>query len=301
MDNYLFLPRALAAAFYDAAFASALGLVLAKLWLARDAEPALHTRFRRTTFLCATSILLALCAQSYLTTATMIGASALADVRLQLATVLTDTHAGRNILACTALVLVFLLALTSPRRAQSGTDTWITLGLLTTLAAVRAASGHAAADGDFTLPEYVQFAHLISIAIWAGSVIAAGLIVLPTLNPTDTLTFTRKLSRTVTVALLFILLSGIYNSYRGLGGSLKPLATTQWGYLLDAKLALVLIALAMGALNRRTLQTNSTLTPQLSIRLTAVLRVEAIVMLLILILSAFLANSPPANMGDMPM
>jgi putative copper resistance protein D len=302
MDNFLFLPRSLAAALYDAAFAAAFGFVLANLWLQPEGDATVSARLRHGTRLSAVAMLLAVAAQAYLTTATMVGSAALAEVRGQLWTVLTGTHAGRNLLAAIALLLISLPALALRTRAQSRAQTWIALGLLTTLAAVRAASGHAAADGDLTLPEYIQCIHLTSIAIWSGGVIAAGLIVLPAFerarNSAEITAFTRKLSRTVTIALVCIVLSGVYNAYRGLAGSLKPLATTQWGALLDAKLALVFIALAMGATNRRILQTGSALTPQQSARLTRTLRAEAVVMLLILAVSAFLANSPPA---DMPM
>jgi copper resistance protein D len=101
----------------------------------------------------------------------------------------------------------------------------------------------------------------LATALWAGSVIVAGIIVLPgmlrRLDIDRIAPFTRKLSRAVTVGLSLIVLSGIYNSYRGLGGSLTPLAGTQWGKVLDLKLALI--------------------------------------MLLILTVSAWLANSPPAN------
>jgi putative copper resistance protein D len=297
MDNFLFLPRALAAALYDAAFAAAFGMVLAELWLGRDVEPALRTYLRRASLLCAFAMLVALCAQAYLATATMVASAAYAEVRSQLKTVLTETHQGRNIFTTGKMTLLLLLALASRSYKRPRARPWVLLAMLTLFAAVRSSSGHAAADGDFKLPEYVQFIHLTSIAIWSGGVIAGGM--LPALLRRQLLeaipTFTRKLSTTVTVALLLVILSGIYNSYRGLGGSIKPLASTQWGYLLDAKTILVLAAIAMGALNRRMLHANPTLTEQQSARLTAVLRAEAVVMLLILTVSAFLANSPPAD------
>jgi len=297
MDNFLFIPRALAATFYDAAFAAAFGMVLGSLWLGREEAVPLRASLRRGVFTCAAIMLLALCAQAYLATATMIASSAFAEVRGQLLSVLTDTHAGRNLVATGAVVLVLLLVLLFIRRTGRS-QIWVSLALLIALAAVRSANGHAASDGDFTLPECVQFIHLTAIAVWAGGVIAGGLLVLPALlrgrNGDAMLAFTRRLSLTVTSALLLVVLSGVYNSYRGLAGTIKPLAHTQWGLLLDAKIALVLAASAMGALNRRMLQ-HQTLTPQQSTCLTTTLRYEAIIMLLILTISAFLANSPPAT------
>jgi putative copper resistance protein D len=109
--------------------------------------------------------------------------------------------------------------------------------------------------------------------------------------------FARSLSRAVTIALLLILLSGLYNSWRGLGGSLTPLTGTEWGRSLDLKLVLVGIALTLGASSRRMLGSNRGPSHNELSRLTRLVRIEAVVMLLVLAVSAWLANSPPANPG----
>jgi len=90
-------------------------------------------------------------------------------------------------------------------------------------------------------------------------------------------------------------LSGLYNSYRGLGGAVAPLVQSQWGILLDLKLTLVCIAIAMGAANRQTLRRNRSLSSTQTFRMARILRAEAVVMLLILLVSGWLANSAPAN------
>ena len=299
MDNFLLLPRTLAAAALDIAFAGSIGLVIAGLWSELDPAAKLYRKLRKAKRFCSIAMLVALPVQAWLLTATMTGSSLPREIRSQLVPVLTATHAGRVLLCSFALALIFffLLLLYPGDSRRTGTQ-WLILALFG-LAATRAATGHAAADGDFTLPEWVQLVHLVSIAIWAGSVMAAGFIVLPTMLR-DRLTepagkFTRKLSRNVTIALALIVLSGIYNSYRGLGGSLTPLVHTQWGHLLDIKIALVLAAVAMGASSRRILQRNHILSLQQVSSLAVALRTEAIVMLLILTVSAWLANSPAAN------
>jgi putative copper resistance protein D len=298
MDNYLLLPRALAATLSDGSFAALFGIVLAGLWLTRQRPTALRTTLQRVSLACAALLLLALCGQAFLVTASMIGSMDPAAVRLQIRAVLTETHAGRNLIAQTCVVFPLMASLAFRRMHTTSAHPWLLLTLATLLAAVRAASGHPASDGDFTLPEYMQFLHLTSIAVWSGSVIVAGLLVLPSLlrdRDHDAIgQFLRKLSGTVTAALLFVILSGVYNAWHGLGGSLRPLAGTQWGYLLDAKLVLVLAALALGFLNRRTLRRNPALSLKLAASLTTMLLTEAVVMLLILTVSAFLANSPPA-------
>ncbi len=299
MDNFLLLPRTLTAAAFDIAFAGAIGLVIVGLWSELDPDEKLCRKLRNARRFCSIAMLVALAVQGLLLTATMTGSPLWREIRSQLALALTGTHAGRVLLCSFALALIFFaLLLLYPGIKKRARTRWL-LAALVGLAATRAETGHAAGDGDFRLAEWVQLAHLISIAIWAGSVMAAGFIVLPAMLR-DQLTepigkFMRKLSRNVTIALVLIVLSGIYNSYRGLGGSLTPLVQTQWGYLLDIKIALVLVAVAMGASSRRMLQRNRILSLRQVSRLTVVLRIEAIVMLLILTVSACLANSPPAN------
>ena len=170
-------------------------------------------------------MLVGLCAQALLATATMIGSASFAAVRMQFVDVMTGTHAGRALL-CNGVVSLLLLAMVPVRRLwNSRIGTAFLLTVFATLAATRAATGHPAADGDFTLPELVQFVHLASIAIWSGGVIAAGFFVLPELLRMQQIEavaqFGRRLSNTVTVAVLLIVLTGLYNSYRGLGGSLS--------------------------------------------------------------------------------
>lgn len=297
MDNFLFLPKALAAALSDTAFAASVGLVIVSLWLQSDSEERLRGRLRRGLELCSAVMLLALAAQTYLLTTTMIGSTDFTAVRGQFVTVMTATHAGRVLLCSVCITLALLVLLAVQRRWKSRTQTWSLLAVLVALAAIRAASGHPAADGDFTLPEFVQFIHLLSISIWAGGIIAAGFFVLPKLLRVQQneaiAAFLRALSRTVTITLLLIVLSGLYNSYRGLGGSVGPLVRTQWGGLLDCKIFLVCVAVAIGANNRRMLLRNRTLSLPQTSRLTLVVRAEGVVMVLILLASALLANSPP--------
>src|SRR6266702_1415702 len=297
MDNFLFLPRALAATVYDVAFASASGLIVAGLLLTPGWKGKL--KLQRKAFACALAMLIALGGQAWLLTATMAGSSELRLISPQLTEVITSTHAGRALLCNSAAALLFLLVLLIARQRQTRTSSAGPLTALALLAATRAATGHAAADGDFSLPEFVQFFHLVSIAIWSGGVMAAGYFVVPRMlyeiQFESLLAFTRRLSQLITIAILLVAFTGTYNSYRGLGASLSPLTRTQWGGFLIAKVVLVCSAVSLGAYNRRILRAGPSLSALHASRLARTLRVEAIVMLLILAVSAWLANSPPAN------
>jgi putative copper resistance protein D len=301
MDNFLFLPRALAAALFDIAFAAAFGLVLSSLWLHRKQQRAMLSKLRRMSILCGVAMLVALAAQAYLLIATMAGSAAFPTIRAQAASVIADTHAGRVLVLNVAVSLIFLVLLPLRQMRHSRTGAYSCIALLALLAATRSAIGHSAGDGDFTLPELVQFVHLTAIAIWSGGVMAAGLFVLPATlrgGQIEAMShFTRRLSKTVTIALLLVVSSGIYNSWRGLGGDLHPLAGTQWGLLLDVKVLLVCAALTLGAFSRRLLGSTPNLVPAQATRLVRLQRAGAAVMLLILTVSAFLGNSPPANPG----
>jgi putative copper resistance protein D len=308
MDNYLFLPRAAAAALYDLSFAAATGLTLCLLWLPAGTAH-LHRRLRRALLSASILTVCALTAQLWLITATMIGAATPHDVLPQLHDVLTATHAGR-IASAAILPALLLLTLSAIAAAQaSKLDTTrspqrllkTSLATVVILAILRSATGHAAAQGDFNLDEAVQLLHLAATALWAGLILAAGLLIAPRLrNATDAVTLThlgRRISAAATLAIGVVILSGLYNAWRGLGGvHLHPLVNTQWGVLLTTKSALVSAALLVGLYNRLLLRRNPELTPADAARFTRSLCLEACIMLAILTLSAFLANSMPANM-----
>jgi putative copper resistance protein D len=310
MDNFLLLPRALVAFLFDAGFAGALGAMLCLLWLRRDESVALAEqslvgrRIRWPLLGCAMGMVAALPCQAWLTTATMLGSASAADVWPQLKDVLTATHAGRVLVPDFALAVALLgaaaWAAAVGGRARGGRRLWLWggLALAVLLGAMRSASGHAAGDGDFSLRELVQFVHLMATAVWAGGVMLAGWVVLPRLRCAASLEpvthFGRRLSLAATWAVVLVAISGIYNAWLGLDGHLPPLVHTQWGWLLTAKSALVLLALGMGARNRWLLARNDLLEPQDAAEFVRWMRVEAAVMLAILAVTGFLASSAPA-------
>ncbi|WP_263333054.1 copper resistance D family protein [Acidicapsa dinghuensis] len=174
------------------------------------------------------------------------------------------------------------------------------IGLVVCFLAFRSFNGHAASDGDFTLREAMQFLHLCSIATWSGGVIIAGLITAPCLasaNHFDDLAlFGRRLSQTITVALAIVIATGIYNSWEGQGGSLVPLPHTPWGRMLLLKLSFVLLALGHGARVRFLLKAPLPWTDRQATIMRRWLRTEAMLMIAVIVCSAWLANLPPGEM-----
>lgn len=123
---------------------------------------------------------------------------------------------------------------------------------LALVAASRSAAGHAAAGGDGTLREAMDWLHLISVSIWGGSLIAVLLLVFPRWHrtePSGQAEFGSGFSRLAAWALFAVLVTGIYNAWQML-----PQASTFWtshyGRLLALKLLFVAGMVACGAVNR---------------------------------------------------
>ena len=291
--------RVCAAAAVNVAHAASAGTLFNRLWLGRSNTPAIERRLRYWLTGSSALMVVAIPLQLILLAAAMTG-----DLSWKLAwSALPDvmtTHSGL-ILARSFCFLPFLLAFSLvPFALSNKAGIWIGIALLLGITVYRAAIGHAASDGDLTVRELMQLLHLSSIAIWGGGVVIAGLVVAPQLtvvgNTEEVVQFGRRLSRTVTIAFIIVFLSGIYNAWRGLGGSLSPLIHTAWGRTLMAKVCIVLIALLHGGRVRLLLQEDRSSKSDRMAVMKRWLRAEASLMLCVLVVSAWLANLPPADM-----
>lgn len=286
----------------DVAYATSLGVLLNRLWLGEIeiGVKRLHTSLK----VCSLVMLAGVPLQFLLLSASMTGDeswkaawSALPDV--------AATHSGRALIA--GLCFVVILVAFSLRGSALRNRVPAGIAIMLCFLASRAFYGHAASDGDFTLREGVQFLHLCAISAWGGGVVVAGLITVPQLamtglavtGPTDTdavVRFARRLSQTVTVALGVVILSGLYNAWKGLGGSLAHLPDSSWGRMLLLKVLFVILALGHGARVRLLLRKDNGRIPDRPVLMPRWLRVEALLMLVVLICSGWLANLPPADM-----
>ena len=229
--------------------------------------------------------------------ASMSGSSGFTGNLVLVPDILSSTHQGKLWYITSAALVLLLVAAFGARRINRPVLRWPFVVSLLLIACTKAASGHAANEGDFSLAESFMLLHVLGIAIWAGAIVASGFLVLPHLaqfsDPAALWSYGKLLSKTVTWALAAILISGIYTSDRELNGALSGLWQSGWGRILMTKIAFVLLALALGACTRfRCVQRPATSrTIALMVRL---MRAEAVVMILILSLSGVLANTPPA-------
>ena len=259
-------------------------------------------------------LLLALCVHFALLTADFSGAASFTQCVREMPGMIV-THAGKmDVLGIGAALLLTVLVWLPVVQA------WRSVALTALLCCVlllRAASGHAATEGDFTLSELLQGVHLCSMAVWSGAILVSGLYVLPRLrdevHATSTeeasssasvpessparLTYMRQLSRVSTWAVALVFVTGLLKSYRALGGSLGHLRSGGWGYILLLKISCVVLALCLGALNRLWLQRKHTWDARSVHRSMLALRLEAVCMLLILALSAALGSVNPPDIS----
>ncbi len=286
----------------DAGFAAAGGCLLAIHWLniatGREATGnGTLIRLRRILLLCVAGMALGQIVHPWFAAASMGGSDNFANNLALIPDILSSTHQGKVwYLGSLGLVaLVATLIFTKLRFTTAGS--WAFGAALTLVGCAKAASGHAAGDGDFTLAEIAMLLHIAGTAVWAGAVIASGLIVVPDLaklgGSLPLWSYATLLSRTVTRALIALSLSGIYTSWRELNQNPDGLWSSEWGKILLVKITLVSIALAMGAVTRfKCVQCPAT--SERAALMVRLLRAEALSMIVILCLSALLANTAPA-------
>jgi copper transport protein len=165
---------------------------------------------------------------------------------------LTRTLSGRPGLALVARLALLAAAavlLGRQRRRERLSRTTLVVGavLAVGLALTWAAAEHASAGIQVPAAMTSSVLHLLAMAAWLG-----GLTALLTLLHRGTLpaTVAVRFSRLATVSVAVLAVTGVYQSWRGLG-SPDALADTTYGRLLLAKLAAVALMLTAATVSRR--------------------------------------------------
>ncbi|SAK65706.1 copper resistance D domain-containing protein [Caballeronia calidae] len=302
-DDPLWLAQTAFAALADIAFATALGALLLNAWLSREqafapVSPARlgWRRAARGGLAAAAALMLCNLVSLWLQSAAMSGAP-LADAGASLWLVATGTHAGIGWSVALAGSVLLSLAAAGGGPLSASRIGWAGLAALI-VAAGKSAIGHAADAGTFSVAEAVQTLHLLATGVWGGIVIA-GAFVLPALDTSVARAFlirtVARMSRTATIAVAFVVLTGIFNAWRGIGGSPSVLTASAWGHALIVKIVLIAAALAFGALNRwsglpRLQRSASTMDAHTVIN---VIRIEAVTMAGVFVAAAVLSHSVP--------
>ena len=177
----------------------------------------------------------------------------------------------------------------------------------------RSIVSHAAVDGDFTLTVAVDWLHLLLVCLWVGMVLLGAFVALqrPPQNQSDaadSATWVSSLSTTATIALACILLTGLQKVWWATPSIGQLLAST-YGVILLVKLLLVGAAIVLGGINRlfvlpplliglRNLARPGAALHRQFVR---VLRIEAVVLLLVLVAAAVLSGTPAPGEGQVPL
>jgi putative copper export protein len=149
--------------------------------------------------------------------------------------------------------MVLLAALWTLWRGWSCLSAWLLLiASLVTMLLVSVTS-HAGEDGLWSIVNLVNWLHLVGISLWGGAIIVYALMIMPELRQggdvPQTVTAVARLSTLATMALVIVLLSGLFNSWHQLNGW-SDLWVTPYGEVLSIKLSLVAVMMLIGALNR---------------------------------------------------
>ncbi|MDR5731117.1 CopD family protein [Caballeronia sp. LZ025] len=299
----LWLLQVFFAALADLAFASALGALLLRVWLGRERafasmSPARrgYRRALRMSIVSALVFVACIIASLWLQSAAMSG-SPILDAGASLWLVATATHAGVGwAVACAGGVLLALASGTG-KAFGAGRVAAAVLGAIVA-AAGKAAVGHAADAGAFSIAEGVQTLHLLATGVWGGVVIA-GAAVLPALDTSvaraSLMRIVSRMSHAAAIAVALVIATGVFNAWRGTGGSADVLTGSGWGRALLLKSALIACALMLGALSRwsalpRLQRTASTTDAHTVIN---VMRVEAVLMVMVFVTASVLSHSVP--------
>lgn len=297
--------QAFATMVINATFAWMIGALASRTWLHQDDDAMLGAV--RTKLSSSLGIALWLC-MAALVLSLWQAAATMGDVRLlrtdmPLLQAFATTHYGMA--AFTGLGMLLLAAVVSmagSRRSSGPRTDLLIAGLLGGFAVSRVTLGHAFEHGPFSVAVVIEWAHLLLMALWVGTVMTAAWIVLPYFAGVAAIkrspsAYLSAVSTWATVALAGILITGLFNTFRVLARP-TDLVTTDYGWVLTTKLTFVVFAIGLGAYNRfvgfpKALgiwrgSEKPSLGPAMLI-----LRIESIALLMVLGAAAVLTGSAP--------
>lgn len=173
-----------------------------------------------------------------------------------LPTVLLRTHYGHLwVVRPAALAALWIGWWAGKRRLDSRAISMFMLGAGAVIAMTRSASGHAANRGDLTLPELMDWLHLLSSSVWGGGLIALSIVVLPKMIELHQhrraliAYIAHRFSTLAGIALSTILVTATYNAWIRVG-SFRALWGTPYGRIVVIKILLLFVLITIGISNR---------------------------------------------------
>ena len=249
------LPYIAVSAFDIIALVLVIGPLATTLWIIpKEARKAFENRLWR--FTGAALATLTLSSMTLLVGRTLeMSRQGLSEVAHWLPLVVRETPFGRVWLVRLILLVLAWAAWSIGRDLEwrRVAASWL-FAAVAVIAFTRSATGHPADQGSWAAPEWVDWAHLVAVSVWAGVVFTMSGMIFPRLRqeripPSVRADLITRLSSVATVALIGILSTGILSAYHYVG-SWAALRDSSYGHILLVKLALVAVAVALGAANR---------------------------------------------------
>jgi copper transport protein len=164
--------------------------------------------------------------------------------------------------------------------------------------------GHATELAPRAVSLVADAVHATAAALWLGGLV--GLMMVLSLRKAETVRATAgiigRFSLLAFWSVIALAIAGLTLTLTGSNASLQSILTTTWGQLVLAKIGLTLIVVIIAAWNRRTLVPSLTTpteeTTDLSVRWSTLLRTvraEALLLVVVVGLTAILVNVPPAR------
>ncbi|NIE58513.1 MULTISPECIES: CopD family protein [unclassified Burkholderia] len=305
-DGFIGLLRLVSVALQNAGFAVVVGALLGRHWLARGASAWQHGIGRRlaATLRIASVVSLAASITAFWAHCALMSEVSLLEAGPAVCSMLAGTGFGHAWLAGAVFMLV-VVVLSFVRHANDMRLPFAMWAALACVALARSNGGHPVDAGLFSVPVWIDWLHLLAISAWVGLVLVTAfgvmprLVAMPASERTTGASFVQSLSDASTYALIVLFATGAYNGWRGVDTPANLLASA-YGQILLLKLALVLIAAALGGHNRffgmptllAALKDPAAAIPVGSLkRFGTVLRIEALVLGGVLTVAAVLVSS----------
>lgn len=205
------------------------------------------------------------------------------------------SEVARDPLAIAAAALVALVLAVIALRSQHRWPAWAAGAAAAIALGIRAYGGHAAAAPTPVVAELTQWVHMLAGACWAGGLLLLILLLRERRNVEPPVEEARRYSSMAVVAIVVVVVSGLVRAVSELGGwrDLVHIWDTSYGRTLAIKVAVVLIAIALGALNRLR---NVARVADDTRPLRRIVTVELVAVVGILLLTATLTSfAPPAS------
>jgi copper transport protein len=155
-----------------------------------------------------------------------------------------------------AAVPLILAMLRRPELVRPGGPRWLVplacllgAGLLVT----PGLAGHAGSGGQVPLGVAADLLHLAAISVWLGGLVILVTCVLPQPEPAELRQVVPRFSELAFDAVVVVVISGLFQAWRQVGG-LSALTATPYGRLLLAKVAVVAVLVGFGVVSRRMVQ-----------------------------------------------